>query len=711
MATPEGIVDEEVYGRPSEDELALWKRKRTQIRKQITTTRNEIDSIVVSRGSRGATKGLVVHLQQLHREACHLHTEIMSYEDDDVTENDKQNAIHLRYIQHSGETYDRVEKYLDSRLSDPVSENGPPGPEVPTAVEARRVAEDQVRAQRAEEYAAAQKRVDETRAAAEETDRALSLLRIDEDDHHSSASHCRPMPVIDPGPPVMPATPAFGRKKGTSLPALRTEPVAPDDWIDQYSLGELQPVIQPSGYRSSVSADLEVFGGNALDWFSWIDVFKALVHDTPKSPGEKLALLKRYSRGDCLDVIYGLGGGESAYVEALVRLKQTFGRRDVMRAAHIQAMEKIELKQDPSTFKRFAERIRTHFFDLTRIGETSVADLIERVCQRLSLHDRLAWNEGKWGQLEHRSLNDFGSWLCHRVSSYQNAHSIAAEQIGTNAKTVSFNPRRPARTHQGTTVNWVSRESKTPNQPFCFRCERDHRLTECDQFKELSIGERVTLCIRHHLCFCCFSLRHSVQDCPIKKPCKQRDCRYSHHELPHDFNKLPITRAKPSSARAGRQRVDLGMMRLEIQSTDNRSSVRVNVFVDEGSDSTLMTSSCASKLQLRGEPQILEVDGVGGEIRQHTSKRVRFTLWSEAGELLPMEASTMKKVANPAPVVNWFKKKLRWPHLADLPVHEEGGEIDLLIGMDYAHLLVVQESRGGKAGEPIASRTQLGWIV
>lgn len=71
--------------------------------------------------------------------------------------------------------------------------------------------------------------------------------------------------------------------------------------------------------------------------------------------------------------MYGLGG-ESAYVKALLRLKQTFGRWDVMHAAKIQTIEKLELKQDPSTFKRFAERIRTHFFDLTSIGEYLAAD-------------------------------------------------------------------------------------------------------------------------------------------------------------------------------------------------------------------------------------------------------------------------------------------------------------------------------------------------
>jgi hypothetical protein len=54
------------------DEMRSWKKKRTQVRKQITNARNVIDVIGSSRGSRGAVKGLVEQLQELHREASNL---------------------------------------------------------------------------------------------------------------------------------------------------------------------------------------------------------------------------------------------------------------------------------------------------------------------------------------------------------------------------------------------------------------------------------------------------------------------------------------------------------------------------------------------------------------------------------------------------------------------------------------------------------------
>ena len=61
-----------------------------------------------------------------------------------------------------------------------------------------------------------------------------------------------------------------------------------------------------------------------------------------KPPGEKLATLKERLKGSAADdQIYGLGGGEDVYQQALRRLNLRFGRRDVMRATHMQALDKI----------------------------------------------------------------------------------------------------------------------------------------------------------------------------------------------------------------------------------------------------------------------------------------------------------------------------------------------------------------------------------
>uniref|UniRef100_A0A5S6Q457 Uncharacterized protein n=1 Tax=Trichuris muris TaxID=70415 RepID=A0A5S6Q457_TRIMR len=121
---------------------------------------------------------------------------------------------------------------------------------------------------------------------------------------------------------------------------------------------------------------MEPYDGTASNWFGWIDLFKALIHDTAMSPGEKLAVLHSSLTGDCRDLVYPLGGGEEAYKEALRCPKASCGRRDVIRAAHLQALDKLDPGKSPSQLKRFTERVRTHLFDLSRIGEIMSTDLV-----------------------------------------------------------------------------------------------------------------------------------------------------------------------------------------------------------------------------------------------------------------------------------------------------------------------------------------------
>ncbi|XP_057380659.1 uncharacterized protein LOC130703054 [Daphnia carinata] len=355
-------------------------------------------------------------------------------------------------------------------------------------------------------------------------------------------------------------------------------------------------------------------------------------------------------------------------MEALTRLKQACGRRDVMRAAHLQALDQLEIRQDPATLKRFAER-------------------------------------GRRGQLEHRSLNDFGSWLCNRAAAYQNAYSIAAEQSAPPSSVGRF---RKARTHKSSSHLTGEELPKRTSWAYCFKCGKEHKLSDCGDFKTLSVGKRVTFCMKHRLCFSCLGPKHSVRDCTTKRPCKYQDCRYSHHPLLHDPIQVSTKEARSTTARMGRrQRVALGMMGLEIQAADGDWRL-ANVFIDEGSDSTLLRSAFATSLKIKGTSQILEIDGAGGVVNRHRSRRVQFQLRTESGEIVTLEGSTMKIFASPTPVTDWNQMKNKWPHLRNLPTEEVGGKVDILIGTDHTHLLGVKETREGKDYEPTASRTRLG---
>ena len=150
---------------------------------------------------------------------------------------------------------------------------------------------------------------------------------------------------------------------------------------------------------------MEVHFHHIPQWFEWIDIFRCLVHQSGRPAGEKLTILKRNFKGSCQDLVHGLGGGEEAYKEGSLRLKETCRRRDLLRAVHLQIIEKLEPGRNPTTLKRYAEKIRTHLFDLSRLREESNMNLIERICVKLNIQDQLAWTEQRG--VNFIELNDF----------------------------------------------------------------------------------------------------------------------------------------------------------------------------------------------------------------------------------------------------------------------------------------------------------------
>ena len=205
--------------------------------------------------------------------------------------------------------------------------------------------------------------------------------------------------------------------------------------------------------------------------------------------------------------------------------------------------------------------------------------------------------------------------------------------------------RRPARTHQSSTKPADEQKHvafRSSGKPFCFKCEKEHRLPDCDDFKLLAVGERLTFCMRRRLCFSCFSTKHSVRECDRRRQCKQSGCKYFHHPLLHDGDQEKTSsegerKARPTTARTGApQKVAMGMLRLPVMADDG-SWVLANIFVDEGSDSTLVRGAFATALKLRGPRQILVVDGAGGVIKRHPSTRVQFRIRTADGAVFHLE--------------------------------------------------------------------------
>ena len=706
------------------------KQQRKVARRRITIACNSIRASIQDSASAGAIRAVLGTARAELKKAEELEEQLANEADAE-----HQYDLHIGYVGRIGQAVEEIELYLGEAAD--LAERS-------SIASSRRSRTEQLPTAATPAPRASWSPIPDADARHPET-------QGESTDHHSGGEMSRPTPGTERpgqqatrpyGRPTPPNRVSFARHDSTARwcedtqqgNLSNTDPAdgeAPDDWIEKYRSGNLDPQCWlEKGSRSSVNANLEPFSGKSLDWFSWIDLFRALVHDTGKAPGEKLAILKRNLRGDGLNIVYGLGGGENAYKESLLRLKETFGRRDVMRAAHQQAIERLEIgRQGSGSLSRYAEQIRTHLFDLNRIGGASAVEVIDKICLKLPEPDRQAWNQERAGR-SWPTMNEFGRWLCQRASTYQNAYILAAEQFEPpqqHRQRDRPNDRHRARTNQSSTTPRPDGGNRTPKpdggnrtpgqlyRPFCFKCEKEHRLEDCADFRGMAVADRTAFCVRHRLCFGCFRTRHSIRECNQAKQCQFPNCTLRHHSLLHDAPPPPATAppaegARFNAARGRECKVALGVVSLDAVDEDG-AVLTVNVLLDEGSDTTLIREDVAKKLKLTGAPRTLDVDAVGGLSSSVTSQKVRVKLRSVTGDNIFVEASTMPMVTKPVPVVDWNQLRSRWRHLADLPLQRSGGQIDILLGLDYAHLMAVMEARSGGDDEPIATRTRLGWVV
>ena len=153
-----------------------------------------------------------------------------------------------------------------------------------------------------------------------------------------------------------------------------------DDWIDRYAAGLEEPRPQSVG-KGVTQVDLPKYNGSPLTWFRWMGEFKCLIHDTALGPEQKLTALSNHLNHEDQKLLTEVGGGKQSYKYALKTLKKVCGRRDLMRRTHKREIGQIGLKgRTAVAFYDFTLKVRTHLYELHRLGEIYPTDIIEDVC-------------------------------------------------------------------------------------------------------------------------------------------------------------------------------------------------------------------------------------------------------------------------------------------------------------------------------------------
>ncbi|XP_065092105.1 uncharacterized protein LOC135712935 [Ochlerotatus camptorhynchus] len=259
-------------------------------------------------------------------------------------------------------------------------------------------------------------------------------------------------------------------------------------------------------------------------------------------------------------------------------------------------------------------------------------------------------------------------------------------------------------------INWskfIHVHGSAPNKPEipkeakgikpCWVCKRtDHKLRFCDDFKKLSITDRLKTVEQNKLCALCLN-NHGKSRCTFKIRCNVAGCQGGHHPLLHRAEGVVQLLNVECHAHGRLSRAIIFRM-VPITLYFRKYAMDVLAFLDEGSSTTLVEEFVINELNVEGVCEPLVVSWTGNVKRyENQSKKNARTV---AELKLPCQSMQFEEIAD------------RYSHLTDLPVVSYAAEEPrIIIGLDNLHVFAPLETRVGEPGQPIAVRSKLGWTI
>ncbi|XP_032229033.2 uncharacterized protein LOC116612438 [Nematostella vectensis] len=239
---------------------------------------------------------------------------------------------------------------------------------------------------------------------------------------------------------------------------------------------------------------------------------------------------------------------------------------------------------------------------------------------------------------------------------------------------------------------------------------------------ESNVKDRWSLAKTKNLCFRCLKQNHRGYECRSNDRCSVEGCKSTHHFHLH-FDKEPsetsnegrsaTNAAFGAAGRSSNAPASVLLRTVPVWvSSDGGRRIKVNAFLDDGSDTSYMRSDVAVALGIKAPENNLALSTLTDTKVIVKSKAVSIEVSSvEGGTKRKMTVWTMNELCSGMPIPDWSRHQERWEHLKGLPFHKVPGRktVDILMGSDHPELALALEERVGEPGEPVARKTPQGW--
>ena len=472
------------------------------------------------------------------------------------------------------------------------------------------------------------------------------------------------------------------------------------------------------------------FDGTPSHYVDFITSFRDLVHSQDYlSTLQRCIYLHQAVRGEVKRSIQGFRNDFEGYVMALKRIKYMFGQRSRIAEAVISKVVNYKPinNRDQDSLTEFYYTLSDCLVTLRKLNYVSdlySTDILRQACTKLPQYLLHKWAD--YCLILRRTcepnLAHLEGWLQERILASKDSYLPRKGEDRKDQRDQRDPKRGPGKQYQqqdGQLFTGKVGNGKTSNKLYnsCYLCEDKHRVHKCPKYVAMDPSERFEMAKKKRLCYNCLKKDHFTSKCQSKNSCFTTGCTERHHTSLHEYFTEQAAKesfsgntqtAEPGGA------VYLSVVPVRLKGL-NSSSITTYALLDTGSQSTLMRSDIANKLQLKKKDRnitITTINDAGSKTKvKETSLRVEN---KDNGKGVDIEHCYI------VPKTSFHMPKQQYPSTMMENMKDEKGiklhnalseEIGLLIGADAPSVHIPIEIKEGKEKQPFAIKTIFGWTL
>ena len=437
--------------------------------------------------------------------------------------------------------------------------------------------------------------------------------------------------------------------------------------------------------------EFKPFDGSAFEFHKFMSIFKQSVEICTPDPTLRLTRLLCHTTGAANKAISNIDLADSnCYDRAIQILTKNFGSKYIICTTIVNDLKGGPMAGTSNAIRDLANELRNAEICLKRegmYGELDTQSCIVSVCKRLQRDLREKWShrttKRQRESSEYLTFSDFVNFI------EQEADRLNDPIFGRD---LFEQDEREIKSHTSLAV--ASNVQPNRQRFNCILCSNNHKLFFCSQFKDMSLDDRFKFVTKHKLCINCLFSNHTSIDCPRPYVCNTNGCRLRHCRYLH----------RDTQVTANLNVNDSNIM-LPIVPIIVNNIYHTYALLDTGSSHTFCARHLVDALDISGSETNYDLQTLGN-IENRSAMQVDLSVQ-------PRDQSTSFNLNNvlvidKVPVNSSAVDLSKFTHLSDIS-HPGPASVEVLIGQNYADLLVIDEYRRGHPGEPYAAKTALGW--